>query len=261
MNTLLSHVDEFGVATIILNRPQTHNAFNEQMIAEITECFEQLIKDTSVNIIVLKSEGKSFCAGADINWMQNIAGFSREENVKDAAKLAHMMHTIYHCPKPTIASVHGNAFGGGVGLVACCHIAIVASDANFCFSEVKLGLIPAVISPYIINAIGASFARALFLSGRTFNAQAALAMGLCHDVTDKEDLERCTQEWVQLLRQNGPQAMCAVNKLMNELEPMPISPHIANMTAQKIADIRVSEEGQEGLNAFLEKRKPRWVLK
>ncbi|MCS5712396.1 enoyl-CoA hydratase-related protein [Candidatus Berkiella aquae] len=258
-DTILVEKNQHGVATLTLNRPQVHNAFNETMIAQMTESLHQLAIDHSVRILVLKSTGKHFSAGADLAWMRKMMQYDATANFQDALALGKLMYHLHHFPKPTLAIVQGNAYGGGAGLIACCHIAITASIAEFCFSEVKLGLIPAVISPYVIQAIGQRHARAYFLSANTFNAATALQMGLCHEVVAIEELETKAHEMITRLLQNGPHALQAVNQLMNHLQTPSIDEDLVHMTAKTIAMLRISPEGQEGLNAFLEKREPSWV--
>ncbi|MBS0289989.1 MAG: enoyl-CoA hydratase/isomerase family protein [Proteobacteria bacterium] len=253
--TVLTQVLSNHVGIITLNRPERHNAFDETMIKQLTNAFNAMEQNPLVKIILLTSQGKSFSAGADLAWMQRMVKFSQEENLQDATTLQTLMQTIYDCLKPTVAMVQGNAFGGGVGLVACCQWVIAAENAKFCFSEVKLGLIPAIISPFIINAIGARAARAYFLSAKTFDALTAKQLGLCHEVVALERLETHTFEVIADLLHHGPQALKAVNALFNQLP----APEIAKITIQKLVEIRTSQEGQEGIKAFLEKRKPNWV--
>ncbi|MBS0286767.1 MAG: enoyl-CoA hydratase/isomerase family protein [Proteobacteria bacterium] len=254
-DAVLSEVQANAVGIITLNRPTKHNAFDDSMIHALTQAFKQMEQNPFVKIVLLKSSGKSFSAGADLEWMRRMAKFNVDENLRDAGALHELMHTIYYCTKPTVAMVQGNAYGGGVGLVACCNIAIASSNASFCFSEVKLGLIPAIISPYVINAIGPRFARAYFLSAESFDAQTALQLGLVYRVTQESELENVTHELIKSLMNNGPQALKVVNAFMNKLT---IAPEIANTTVQKLVEMRMSPEGQEGLSAFLEKRKPTW---
>jgi len=256
--SILVQIAPNGVATLTLNRPDVHNAFDENMITEMTKALNDLGNDKSVKMLVLKSEGKHFCAGADIAWMQKVADYDEMANLKDADALAQLMSTLHRFRKPTIALVQGHAYGGGVGLIACCQIVIAASTAQFCFSEVKLGLIPAVISPYIVRAIGQRNARAYFLSAKTFDAMSALQMGLCHEIVERDALDAALKEMIACLLKNGPASMVAVNDLMNELQTLPIDEQLISLTAKTIATIRVSPEGQEGLNAFLEKREPSW---
>jgi len=249
--------DDRGVATLTLNRPEKHNAFNVELIEVLHQHLLDIQQDDAIKICVLKAMGKSFSAGADINWMRKMAGYSLHENYEDALRLGQLMHTLYHLGKPTVAMVQGAAFGGGVGLVACCQIAIVDKNAKFCFSETKLGLIPAVISPYIIQAIGARRAKAYFLTAEVFSAKRALQHGLCHEVVGDE-LEAKCDALLKTLLQNGPKAMKETHNLVDTLQPLTIDQSMVELTAKKIADIRASKEGVEGLTAFLDKRKPNW---
>ena len=253
--TVLSEIQTNGVGCITLNRPERHNAFDDNMIIELTNAFKQMEQSPFVKIVLLKSSGKSFSAGADLDWMRRMATFSLDENLKDASNLHELMNTIYYCSKPTVAMVQGGTFGGGLGLIACCNIVLASQNANFCFSETKLGLIPAVISPFVINAIGARQARALFLTAELFNANQAKALGLVHKIVEASELESATTELINNLLNNGPQALKAVNALMNKLT---LTPEISNITVQKLVEVRTSSEGKEGLSAFLEKRSPSW---
>ena len=259
MNTISMFVDHQGIATITLNKPSTHNAFDEEMIAELNAAMKQLDKEDDVKVLLIKSNGRHFSAGADINWMKQVATYSQDKNIKEAAFLGEFFYKIYHFKKPTVAMVQGNTYGGGIGILACCQMVIASSDAKFCFSEVKLGLIPSLITPYIINAIGVRQARAYFLSAKLFDAATALNLGLVHEVAPINELENRTQDWINALLKNGPIAMNTVHNLLKPLESIPISPLVVTLTAEKIAQIRVSEEGQEGLSAFLEKRPPNWI--
>jgi methylglutaconyl-CoA hydratase len=259
MNTILQNIDTHGVGTITLNRPEQHNAFDDHMVNELTKAVEAMKNNPVVRILLLKSTGKSFSAGADLQWMRKMAQFSPDENFQDAHALGKLLFELYHFPKPTIAMVQGPAFGGGIGLIACCHIVIASREASFCFSETKLGLIPAIISPYIINAIGVRQARAYFLSAKTIAPPMALQLGLCHEVVEPVQLPKRALEWIHLLLQNGPHALQEVNQLLNRLQPFPITLDMVTETSHKIAALRASSEGQEGLNAFLEKRKPNWI--
>ncbi len=255
---ILVQIDANGVATLSLNRPDVHNAFDDNMIAEMTKALNELSNDKSVRLVVLKSNGKHFSAGADIAWMQKMAQFDEMANLKDADALAQLMYQLHRFRKPTLAIVQGNAYGGGVGLIACCQIVIAANTAQFCFSEAKLGLIPAVISPYIVKAIGQRNTRAYFLNAKSFDAMRAQQMGLCHEVVAKEALETAEHDMIQCLLKNGPQAQVAINDLIDELQLLKIDEQLVSLTAKTIATIRVSNEGQEGLKAFLEKREPSW---
>ncbi len=255
---ILFDISDAGIGTITLNKPEKHNAFDDIMIQHLTDVIASAIHNPEVRIIVLNGEGQNFSAGADLGWMKRMANFSEEENIDDAMKLAKLMHTLYYSPKPTIASVQGKTFGGGIGLISCCHTAIVSSDAQFCFSETKLGIIPAIISPFIINAIGPRWTRHCFLHGQVFDAQQALQMGLCQEIVAPTELSGATQKAAENLMKNGPNALQAVNYLVNDLSPFIINDDVMQFTARTIAKLRVSTEGQIGLNAFLNKIKPNW---
>ncbi|SDE58081.1 enoyl-CoA hydratase/isomerase family protein [Rhodospira trueperi] len=250
--------DDRGVATVTLTRPAVHNAFDDVLIARLTEAFTALGRDPAVRIVVLAAEGKSFSAGADLNWMKRMAGYSRAENLADAKALAALLETIDTCPKPTLALVHGAAFGGGVGLVAACDIAIATAGATFSLSEVKLGIIPAVISPYVLAAIGPRAARRYMLTGERFDAEEAHRIGLLHDVVGAEELTGAGELMIRVLLQAGPAAQAAVKDLIRAVS-FRAPDAVMDETAGRIADIRASAEGQEGLGAFLEKRKPSWM--
>ena len=256
--TFVTHVDERGVATLTMNRPEVHNAFDDALIAALTEELRRLGGDERVRVVVLAGAGKSFSAGADLNWMRRMAGYSRAENYEDSMNLALLMATLNGLRKPTVARVHGAAFGGGVGLVACCDIAVASEAAAFCFSEAKLGLIPAAISPYVVNAIGERHARRYFLTAERFDAEEARRIGLVHEVAAPEELDARVEAVCQALLQNGPRAMAEAKQLAQDVARGRIDQYMVEDTARRIADIRVSEEGQEGLSAFLEKRKPGW---
>lgn len=251
-------IDERHVAFITLNKSEKNNAFDDHVITELRQHIQHLSQDPQVKIIVLKSTGDHFSAGGDLDWLRKTVHYNREENIKDAMNLAHLMHDLYHVNKPTLAVVQGPAYGGAIGLVACCQIAIVASSVIFCFSEVKLGLIPAVIAPYIVNAIGFRQARAYFTTAEIFDAETALAMGLCHDVVPFDDLSQKTEAIITQLLKNGPRALQTLGPFMAPFQPITLTPEIISHTAEMIAALRISNEGQEGLTAFLEKRTPRW---
>lgn len=248
-----------GVATLTLNRFERHNAFDDWLIAELTLELQELQADAGVRAVVLAAAGKSFSAGADLNWMQRMAGYSWEENLTDAQALAELMRTLNYLGKPTIARVQGPAYGGGVGLVACCDIAIAADTATFSLSEVKLGLIPAVISPYVVAAIGARQARRYFLTGEPFSAREARRIGLIHEVTSLDGLDEAVQRTLAELAGGGPAAIAAAKDLIDRVSRGPIDAAMIDDTAQRIATIRTGAEGREGVTAFLEKRKPRWL--
>lgn len=256
---VLSETDKRGVTTLTLDRPAKHNAFNDEMIDSLTQRLKEAIQSDTTRIIVLKANGDNFSAGADLNWMKSMASYSEEENIDDATDLGKLMHTLYLSPKPTIAVAQGKSFGGGVGLIACCQIAIAQDNATFCFSEARLGIIPAVISPFIINAIGQRWTRYYFLTASPFNAQRALDMGLCQIIAKEHEISDVLEQTLNTLLSNGPMALRSINKLINDLSPSSINDNLLQFTAQLIAKIRVSEEGQQGLNAFLNKTKPAWI--
>ena len=251
-------INASGTATITLNRPEVHNAFHEILVAQLTELLHSMGKNDNIRVVVLAASGQSFSAGADLNWMRRMADYSRQENYKDAMKLATLMQTLDELPKPTIAKIQGPAFGGGVGLIACCDIAVAAQGVVFSLSEVKLGLIPAVIGPYVIRAIGAREARRYFLSGEQFDAQEAYRIGLLHEIVKAKALDDAIKKLAASLCQGGPKAQVAAKRLIQAIEKTPINNSLMHDTSQRIADIRASKEGKEGLNAFLEKRKPDW---
>jgi methylglutaconyl-CoA hydratase len=255
---ILVSCDERQVATITLNRPEKRNAFDDHMITEFRQVIHHLSHDPNVRIIVIQSTGDHFSAGGDLDWLRQTIHYNREENIKDAMNLAHMMYDLYHVAKPTIAVIQGPAYGGAVGLIACCQLAIAASTVTFCFSEVKLGLLPSVISPYIINAIGFRRARAYFTTAEVFDAETAREMGLCHMVVSKDALAAKTEKLISQLLNNGPRATHALGPFLAPFQPIDISLETISRTADMIAALRISNEGQEGLTAFLEKRPPRW---
>jgi methylglutaconyl-CoA hydratase len=247
-----------GIATLTLNRPAVHNAFDDALIADLTAAFVQAAGDDAVRAIVLRGNGKSFSAGADLNWMKRMAGFSEAENLADARRLATLLKTIDTCPKPVIARVHGNAFAGAIGLIACCDLAVAVTEAEFAVSEVRLGLIPAVISPYLIRAMGARQARRWFLTAERFSAEQALAMNLVHEVVAADQLDACVDHWIDAVRRAGPQALKAAKDLVAAVDASPDAALIEE-TSRRIAAIRAGAEGKEGVAAFLEKRKPGWM--
>jgi methylglutaconyl-CoA hydratase len=247
------------VAVVWLAREKVRNAFNETLIAELTSAFARLGADDGVRAIVLAARGPAFCAGADLDWMRRMAGYSFEENRADARALADMLRTIHECPKPTIARVHGDAYAGGMGLVAACDIAVAASTANFCLSETKLGLIPATISPYVIRAMGEQAARRYALTAERFDAAEALRLGFVHAVAPPDGLDARIEEIVAALMQTSAAAVSAAKRLVRQVAGRPIDDALVADTAERIADIRASDDGREGVRAFLDKRKPRWV--
>jgi len=248
---------ETDVATVYLNRPEVHNAMNEKLMKELTTCFKELSRNDNNRVIILTGKGKSFCAGADLNWMKSMAKYSKEENIKDSRLLLDLYETIYACPKPVIGRVNGHAFGGGLGLFAVCDITIAIPDCKFAFSEVKLGIIPAVISTYIVRRIGLSNMRRLFITGERFNSEYAKEIGLIDYVVPEAEMDGKIEKYVELLRLSGPKAIEEVKKLVDACEKMDVEKYKEH-TVKKIAELRVSEEGQEGINAFLEKRKSKW---
>ena len=247
-----------GRATLTLNRPDVHNAFGDALIARLTSELQALDSNPDVRAVVLAASGKSFSAGADLKWMQRMADYTEAENLADAQAMAKMMKTLNGLSKPTIARVQGAAFGGGVGLIACCDMAIASEAARFTISEVKLGLIPAVISPYVVAAIGERQARRYVLSAERFDALEAERIGLVHAVVAAEDLDAAVNDLVQAIGSNGPQAVAEAKKMIAYVARRPADDALIAETASRIARIRVSEEGREGLSAFLEKRKPGW---
>lgn len=258
--TILTHIDAQGVATLTMNRPELHNAFDDRLIADLTVALRRLDADKQVRVVLLAGSGRSFSAGADLNWMRRMADYSREENLSDATLLAGLMQTLNALSKPTIALVQGAAYGGGVGLVACCDLAIATERATFCLSEVKLGLMPAVISPYVVAAMGPRVCRRYFLTAEPFNAGEALRLGLVHEVVeDDASLGVRGTELAGLLVKNGPGAMAAAKTLIAAVAGRFPDEELIADTAGRIADQRASAEGREGVSAFLEKRTPGWV--
>ncbi|WP_040933427.1 enoyl-CoA hydratase-related protein [Coxiella burnetii] len=241
---------ENSVCTLTLNRPDKHNAFNEQVIFELKCALQQADKEENNRVIIIKAEGSNFCAGADLNWMKRMAEFTREENEADALAFADLLQLLSRLSKPTIALIQGRVMGGGVGLVACCDIAIAVKDAQFCFSEVKLGLVPATIAPYIIRSIGYSSARRYFLTAEVFNAVAAEKIGLIHQViNEKTELLSTGHHFAELIIENGPHALSIAKQLLNDL--CPITENIVSQTADLLANIRTSPEAREGIQKFL----------
>ena len=248
-----------AVALVALNRPDVHNAFDETLIAELTDALRAADADPSVRAVVLLGTGRSFCAGADLNWMRRMAGYGRAENLADARSLAALLATLANLSKPTLARVHGNAFGGGVGLVACCDIAIGAQDATFALSEAKLGLIPATIGPYVVEAIGARQARRYFVTAERFTAAEAYRIGLLHDIAPLPELDARINEVLGALLLAGPNAQAEAKKLVRAVAHRPIDAGMIAATARHIASVRASPEGREGVAAFLGKRAAAWV--
>ena len=260
-NPLIVDVAAEGRATVTLNRPDVHNAFDDKLIALLTRELDALDRNPTVGVVVLAAAGKSFCAGADLKWMRRMAEYSEAENQADAEALAALMKTLNRLSKPTVAEVQGAAYGGGVGLICCCDIAIASEAAQFSISEVKLGLIPSVISPYVVVVIGERQARRYALGAETFDAIEAKRIGLVHEVTAAEDLQAAVDAMVEALLANGPAAMTETKDQIAGVANRPVDDRLIAAAAARIARIRVSDEGREGVAAFLEKRKPGWARK
>jgi len=253
---IFSQQDE--IVRLRLNRPEVHNAFNSQMIAELDDALEKVMENKSLRVVVLTGQGKSFCAGADINWMREIIHYSYEQNLEESLHLAELLHKIYIFPKATVAIVNGTAIGGGTGFLSACDIAVASEEAKFGLSEVKIGLVPAAISPYVIRRIGESKAREYFLTGKRISARKALEIGLLNEVVPPEKLQEKEEEITRLLLSSGPEAIAACKELITRAPGMSFE-ETKTFTARMIANLRISEEGQEGMAAFLEKRKPKWT--
>jgi len=241
----------------LLNRPDVHNAMNEKLMKELTTCFKQLSNDENVKIIVLSGNGKSFCAGADLNWMKSMANYTKKENIDESRLLLDLYDTIYTCPKPVIGKVNGHAFGGGLGLFAVCDITITIPNCKFAFSEVKLGIIPSVISTYIRKRVKLADMRRLFITGERFDSEYANKIGLIDFVVSEEEFEEKVEKYIKILRSSGPNAIVEIKNLINNCQNIDIEKY-KEFTVEKIAELRISEEGQEGIKAFLEKRKSKW---
>ncbi len=257
MNGLHSDINN-QILTLTLSRPDCHNAFDDHLLKELTTILQEVDKQAQIRCVVIKAEGKHFCAGADLNWMQRVAKFSEEENLVDSLILAHAMQSIYHCQVPTICLVQGAAMGGGAGIAAACDITIASDNARFCFSEVKLGLIPAVISPYVVEAIGPRAAKRLFCTAEIIDAQKALALGLVHQVVESNELTLAGDKISSQIKANAPQAVRSSKQLVDLVKHKPINSALLEQTAQLIASKRVSAEGQSGLQAFLTKSPINW---
>ena len=257
--TALTLTVDGGIARITLTQPEVRNAFSDEAIAEITAAFRKVGEQADVRAVVLAAEGPAFCAGANLNWMRRMADYSRDENRVDAGLLAEMLRVIYECPKPTIARVQGDVYAGGMGLVACCDMAVAVDTAGFCLSEVKIGLIPATISPYVIRAMGARASHRYFLTGERFSAQEAHRIGYVHEVVDAEQLDAVVDGWLKHLLSAGPAAVRACKRLVLDVAEREINEQLIAATVEQIANIRASGEGKEGVQAFLNKRKPSWL--
>ena len=246
-------------ATITLTQPEVRNAFSDEVIAEITAAFTEVGARPDVRAVVLAAEGPAFCAGANLNWMRRMADYTRAENIADAGKLAEMLRVIYACPKPTVARVQGDVYAGGMGLVAACDMAVAVDTAGFCLSEVKLGLIPATISPYVIRTMGARAAHRYFLTAERFSAAEALRIGFVHQVVGAEQLDAQVDELLKALTAASPNAVRACKTLVRDVGGREIDAALIAATVEGIADIRASSEGREGVQSFLQKRKPSWL--
>ncbi|PHR82520.1 MAG: gamma-carboxygeranoyl-CoA hydratase [Colwellia sp.] len=255
---VLLEINEQGIATVTLNNPEKHNAFDDVIIKQLTDIFNDISERDDVSIMILASNGKSFSAGADLGWMKRMAGYSYEDNLKDANALAQMLKALNFLPQTTIAKIQGAAFGGAVGLASCCDIVIASTKASFCLSEVKLGLIPATISPYVVDAIGLKASRRYFQTAERFFAEQALKLGLVDEIVAPDELTNEVSTMVAKLLANGSQARRQAKKLSQDVAFQTINENLLKDTSERIAAIRVSTEGQEGLTAFFEKRSPNW---
>jgi methylglutaconyl-CoA hydratase len=248
-----------AVARVFLNRPDVRNAFNDAVIAELTATFRELGADPSLRAIVLGGRGKAFCAGGDLNWMRAMADYSWEQNRADAQALADMLYTLYTCPLPLVGRVHGDCYAGGVGLAAVCDVLVAAEGMHFCLSEAKLGLLPATIGPYVVRALGQQASRRYFVSAERFSGAEAHRLGFVHELASADTIDARVDAIVQTLVANGPAAVKASKKLVQDLAGQPLTPELRADTARRIADIRASDEGREGVQSFLNKRKPSWL--
>jgi methylglutaconyl-CoA hydratase len=246
-----------NIITIVLNRPEVHNALNDQLMKDLTNCFKSLYSDDSIRTIILTGKGKSFCAGADLNWMKSMVKYSHEENIRDSRLLLKLYESIYSCPKPVICRINGHAFGGGIGLIAVCDITIAPPNQKFAFSETKLGIIPSVISSYVVNRIGLSNMRRLFITGERFTSEYANVIGLIDYVIPNDNLDSEIEKYIKILSSSGKKSIMEIKNLVSKFQEIELEDY-KDYTVKKIAELRNSKEGQEGINAFLEKRKPKW---
>jgi methylglutaconyl-CoA hydratase len=247
-----------NIATLTLNRPEVRNAFNDVLIEEMLDALEELAKRDDVRVLIVAAEGKTFCAGADFHWMGKMVGADFVENFADSLKLADMLAALYRFPRPTIARVQGSAFGGGVGVAACCDIIVASDVSHFSFSEVRIGLVPACISPFVIRRIGEGRAREFFLTGERMTAHRAYEIGYVNKVVPEAELDTAVNDYVRRFLAAGPQALNVCKKMLEDVTLIPLA-EARDHTARIIANLRISEEGLEGMNAFLEKRKPKWI--
>ena len=257
--TALTLSDHAGVRTLTLSRPEVRNAFNDEVIAQIKSAFIEVARNPQIRCVVLAAQGPAFCAGADLKWMRRMADYSREENLADARELAAMLQAIALCPQPTIARVQGDVYAGGMGLVAACDMAVCVDSAHFCLSEVRLGLIPATISPYVIRAMGVRAAQRYFLTAERFDAAEAHRIGFVHEVVNAQALDEHVAALSAALVSASPNAVRACKRLVREVAGQDIDERLIGLTVDGIADIRASEEGKEGVQSFLQKRKPNWL--
>jgi len=256
--TVLKYAKDGRIARVTFNRPEIHNAFNSTVITEMSRLFSEIEKDDDIRVVVLSGEGKSFCAGADLNWMRGVIKQSYDENLAESNALADLFYQIYTCKRPVVGMINGAAIGGGTGFVAVCDIAIAAESAKFSFSEVKIGVVPACIGPYVIKKMGEGKARELFITGERMKAKRAFKVGLVNKVVPDEELAAEVNALVESILTSGPEAVAMAKKLVSEVPPM-TPDQFKPYTAEMIARLRVSDEGQEGMDAFLNKRKPNWV--
>jgi len=261
MSQNLSITQQGAVARITLTQPEVRNAFSDEVIAELTAAFIDVGAREDVRVVVLAAEGPAFCAGANLNWMRRMADYSHAENVEDAGKLAEMLRVMYECPKPTIARVQGDVYAGGMGLVAACDLAVSVDSAYYCLSEVKLGLVPATISPYVIRAMGPRAAHRYFLTAERFTAAEALRIGFVHEVVVADQLDATVDGWVHALCNASPNALKAAKRLVQDVAEREIDAALIAETVRGIADIRASSDGKEGVQSFLQKRKPAWLAR
>jgi methylglutaconyl-CoA hydratase len=257
--TILLDIDARGVARLSLNRPAVHNAFDDRLIAELAAALDRLERDDAVRAVVLTGSGDSFSAGGDLNWMRRMAGYSEAENLADARALAELLRRLNELAKPTLARVNGAAFAGGLGLVCCCDVAVAAAEAVFSISEVRLGLVPATISPYVVAAIGARESRRYFITGERFSAAEAQRIGLVHEVVPRAELDAATEKLLAAILAGGSLAQARAKRLIAEVQDRAVGESIVALTARAIAEARASAEAREGLAAFFEKRKPGWT--
>ena len=259
-DTVLLEVDARGVASVTLNRPEVHNAFDDALVAGLGQTFEKIANDTEVRMAVLRGRGETFCAGADLNWMRRSADFSEQENRKDALRLAQMLRALNDLPVPTLALVRGGAYGGGLGLLAACDLVVALESCRFAFTEAKLGLIPAVISPFVVGAIGARQARRYFVTAERFGAPEALRIGLVHELSASDEaLDTRCEELIGAVLKNAPGAAAQAKRLVADVAGRPFDDALMDDVARRIAARRASDEGKEGMSAFLERRKPTWA--